>query len=178
LSMSKFFHRHASSPSSSAYYTKQEEQHLIIYESLPVYDSDSENSLQCSAIALRYLYPYYYYQLCVFFVCHVTFATKYNFTARQSMHSIYLLLLYCNVFHMSVGCKGVCQRFRNIGGGKHSVYELGFKRCSECGIYIKFAGPRCPCCKLPLRSKMRNYTKTHNSNGGHYNKNIEPGSPS
>jgi hypothetical protein len=39
---------------------------------------------------------------------------------------------------------------RSIGGGGYSVYELGFKRCSECGIYIKFAGPRYPCCKLPL----------------------------
>jgi hypothetical protein len=39
----KFFHRHASSSSSSDY-TKQEpheEQRLIIYESLPVYDSES-----------------------------------------------------------------------------------------------------------------------------------------
>ncbi|HYA82266.1 MAG TPA: hypothetical protein VEH06_02280 [Candidatus Bathyarchaeia archaeon] len=40
----KFFHRHASSPSSSSDYTKQkppEEQRLIIYESLPVYDSEN-----------------------------------------------------------------------------------------------------------------------------------------
>jgi hypothetical protein len=40
----KFFHRHVSSPSSSSDYTKQEspeEQRLIIYESLPVYDSES-----------------------------------------------------------------------------------------------------------------------------------------
>ncbi len=56
-------------------------------------------------------------------------------------------------------CKGICLRFPNIGGGKYSIYELGFKRCSECGIYIKFAGPRCPCCKLPLRTKKRNYLK-------------------
>jgi hypothetical protein len=40
-----FFHRHASSPSSSSDYTKQErpeEQRLIINESLPVYDSESD----------------------------------------------------------------------------------------------------------------------------------------
>jgi predicted amidophosphoribosyltransferase len=60
-------------------------------------------------------------------------------------------------------CKGICQRFRNIGGGRNSVYELGFKRCSECGIYIKFAGPKCPCCKLPLRSKKRNGVKIDRS---------------
>jgi hypothetical protein len=39
----KFFHRHGS-PSSSSGSPKQEpleEQHLIIYESLPVYDSES-----------------------------------------------------------------------------------------------------------------------------------------
>ena len=40
----KFFHRHASSPSPSSDYTKQEppeEQRLISYESLPVYDSEN-----------------------------------------------------------------------------------------------------------------------------------------
>ena len=40
----KFFHRHASSPSPPSDYTKQEppeEQRLISYESLPVYDSES-----------------------------------------------------------------------------------------------------------------------------------------
>ena len=58
-----------------------------------------------------------------------------------------------------IGCKGICHRFRNIGGGKYSAYELGFKRCSNCDIYIKFAGPRCPCRRYPLRSKKRNYTK-------------------
>ena len=62
-----------------------------------------------------------------------------NFTAWQSIHSIYCSCYYCNVFHLSLGCKDVCQRFQNIGGGRYSVYELGFKRCSQCGIYIKFA---------------------------------------
>jgi len=41
----KFLHPHASSPSSSSDYTKQErpeEQRLIINESLPVYDSESK----------------------------------------------------------------------------------------------------------------------------------------
>ena len=41
----KFLHPHASSPSSSSDYTKQEppeEQRLKIYESLPVYDSESK----------------------------------------------------------------------------------------------------------------------------------------
>ena len=64
-----------------------------------------------------------------------------------------------HVVCLLIGCKGICHRFRNIGGGKYSAYELGFKRCSECDIYIKFAGPRCPCCRYPLRSKKRNYTK-------------------
>ena len=62
-----------------------------------------------------------------------------------------------------IGCKGICHRFRNIGGGKYSAYGLGFKRCSECNIYTEFAGPRCPCCKYPLRSKKRNYTKVSSS---------------
>ena len=64
-----------------------------------------------------------------------------------------------NICCLLIGCKGICHRFRNIGGGKYSAYELGFKRCSNCDIYIKFAGPRCPCRRYPLRSKKRNYTK-------------------
>jgi len=41
----KFLHPHSSSPSSSSDYTKQEppeEQRIIIYELLPVYDSESK----------------------------------------------------------------------------------------------------------------------------------------
>ena len=28
-----------------------------------------------------------------------------------------------------------------------------FKRCSECDIYIKYDGNRCPCCKIHLETK-------------------------
>lgn len=67
---------------------------------------------------------------------------------------------------LPVGCKGICIRFQNIGGGKYSAYRLGYKRCSECGIYIKYQGIRCPCCRYPLRSNRRSsniYRKSEKS---------------
>lgn len=54
-----------------------------------------------------------------------------------------------------LGCKGLCVRYDKIGGGKQSAYQLGYKRCSVCSLYIRFDGIHCPCCKFPLRSKKR-----------------------
>lgn len=56
---------------------------------------------------------------------------------------------------MPIGCKGICKRLEFVGGGKISVYELGFKRCTGCNIYLRYDGVRCPCCKYVLRSKSR-----------------------
>jgi hypothetical protein len=46
----------------------------------------------------------------------------------------------------------------NKKGGKYSLYAQNFKRCSECAIYLKCDGNRCPCCKYPLRNKRRSTT--------------------
>ena len=59
------------------------------------------------------------------------------------------------VFTMVLGCKGLCDRLETTGGGKHSAYQLGYKRCSACGVFIKTDERRCPCCRLPLRLKKR-----------------------
>ncbi|MEW5840441.1 MAG: hypothetical protein AB1753_05495 [Thermoproteota archaeon] len=56
---------------------------------------------------------------------------------------------------MAIGCRGICTRHETTGGGKRSAYGQGYKRCSSCGVFIKVEGMRCPCCKLPLRSKRR-----------------------
>ena len=37
---------------------------------------------------------------------------------------------------MPIGCKGVCYRYQSIRGGMYSAYKKGFKRCTECSIYI------------------------------------------
>ena len=57
-----------------------------------------------------------------------------------------------------MNCKGHCKRFESKKGGKYSLYAQNFKRCSECDIYIKYDGNRCPCCKYPLRNKRRSTT--------------------
>jgi len=56
---------------------------------------------------------------------------------------------------MPIGCKGICDRFVHIHGGKDSAYELGFKRCAECDLYLKHDGIKCPCCGYSLRTKRR-----------------------
>ena len=58
-----------------------------------------------------------------------------------------------------MNCKGHCKRFESKKGGKYSLYAQNFKRCSECDIYIKYDGNRCPCCKYPLRNKRRSTNK-------------------
>ncbi|MGH9983204.1 MAG: hypothetical protein ACRD8W_04515 [Nitrososphaeraceae archaeon] len=60
---------------------------------------------------------------------------------------------------MPIGCKGLCNLYQIRGGGNHSVYQAGYKRCTECGIYIKYAKNRCPCCSCVLRTKKRNYSR-------------------
>jgi hypothetical protein len=55
-----------------------------------------------------------------------------------------------------LGCKGLFERYDRVGGGKESVYALGYKRCSGCSLNIRFNGIRCPCCNYPLRTKKRN----------------------
>ncbi|HET7643622.1 MAG TPA: hypothetical protein VFK40_08950 [Nitrososphaeraceae archaeon] len=58
-----------------------------------------------------------------------------------------------------MSCKGYCTRFNSKKGGKYSLYAQNFKRCTECAIYIKYDGNRCPCCKYPLRNKRRSTAK-------------------
>jgi len=41
---------------------------------------------------------------------------------------------------MVIGCKGICDKFLTSGGGMISRYRLGFKRCTECGLFIKYEG--------------------------------------
>jgi hypothetical protein len=39
-----------------------------------------------------------------------------------------------------LGCKGICTRYDKIGGCHQSAYQLGYKRCTECSLYIRFDG--------------------------------------
>lgn len=120
------------------------------------------NALICNCRNIHYNFvrhKYYPKSLEWRFHDYHLYPVSYNKIAEVQIIALTYNMQLQNVCCLSIGCKGICQRFPKIGGGKYSVYELGFKRCSECGIYIKFGGPRCPCCRLPLRSKKRNYAK-------------------
>ena len=71
--------------------------------------------------------------------------------------NVYLIHKYrvAAVAVLVLGCKGVCARLETTGGGKLSAYGQGYKRCSACDVFIKTDSARCPCCKLPLRTKKR-----------------------
>jgi hypothetical protein len=60
---------------------------------------------------------------------------------------------------LPTGCNGICTLYQTVGGGNHSVYQAGYKRCTECGIYMKYVGNRCPCCGCVLRTKGRKYKR-------------------
>ena len=47
---------------------------------------------------------------------------------------------YLTFLILFIGLQGICTRYDNIGGGHQSAYHLGDKRCSECGLYIRFDG--------------------------------------
>ena len=52
-------------------------------------------------------------------------------------------------------CKGICIRHKVSGR-----YIYGHKRCQKCEIFIKWNGPRCPCCGYKLRNRPRNFSNT------------------
>lgn len=53
-------------------------------------------------------------------------------------------------------CHGICIRYKATKKGTGTHYDQGHKYCRNCGdgchgIFIKWDGPRCPCCGYPLR---------------------------
>jgi len=50
-----------------------------------------------------------------------------------------------------MNCKQICQKYK-----KNARYDTKDSRfCSNCSIFIKWDGRRCPCCGLALKSKPR-----------------------
>ena len=57
-------------------------------------------------------------------------------------------------------CKGVCKYHKVSGTRTKSPYELGYKFCPHCSIFVDYTGLRCECCaakmrKRALRGKVR-----------------------
>ncbi|PWU80089.1 MAG: hypothetical protein DLM72_13820 [Candidatus Nitrosopolaris wilkensis] len=50
-----------------------------------------------------------------------------------------------------MSCKNICTIYRTKKSYRGSYYKYGYKRCTDCEIFIKWNGPRCPCCKQFLR---------------------------
>ncbi len=40
---------------------------------------------------------------------------------------------------LTLGCKGLCVIYDKVGGGKESVYAMGYKRCSGCSYSLNLA---------------------------------------
>jgi uncharacterized paraquat-inducible protein A len=66
------------------------------------------------------------------------------------------MILHGVLNKMATSCKNICQMFKGQGVSMKNKYQNGQKRCSLCGIFMKYGGIRCPCCKTILRTKPRN----------------------
>lgn len=56
-------------------------------------------------------------------------------------------------------CKGICKNYKAVKEkNSFSYYSNGFKRCSECEIFINWNSYKCPCCNKVLRIKPHNTT--------------------
>src|SRR5215510_3758033 len=64
-----------------------------------------------------------------------------------------------HIFEMA--CKGICTKYLAAKHGTQGFYAQSqdHKRCATCEVFIKWAGIRCPCCSIVLRTKPR-YFKT------------------
>ena len=63
----------------------------------------------------------------------------------------------CGILNnMAAICKGICEEYKTSGISMNLKYRQGQKRCTICGIFMDYNGNRCPCCKIPLRTKARN----------------------
>lgn len=54
-------------------------------------------------------------------------------------------------------CRSICLKYKASKEGTGTHYDQGHKFCRNCGvdsnkgIFIKWDGSKCPCCKYPLR---------------------------
>jgi len=56
-------------------------------------------------------------------------------------------------------CKGICLRYKAEPVPNRIRYDVGQKRCTFCGIFLKVDESRCICCKAVLRTKARGKRK-------------------
>lgn len=53
-------------------------------------------------------------------------------------------------------CKGVCTKYKAVKVYGGNRYEIGQKRCSECGMFLYWDGKLCPCCNFVLNQTQGN----------------------
>ncbi|MCH9658383.1 hypothetical protein K0U27_06770 [archaeon] len=52
-------------------------------------------------------------------------------------------------------CKGICKRFEGEKISNGLKYSSGYKRCTNCSLFVKTVDIRCPCCNVKLRTRSR-----------------------
>ena len=54
-------------------------------------------------------------------------------------------------------CKGSCRlEHAAVMASGRDLYGAGYKRCSVCGVFVKWDGRACPCCRARLSLRARN----------------------
>ncbi len=61
-------------------------------------------------------------------------------------------------------CKGICLRYEARSAANKIRYDIGQKRCTFCGLFLKVEDVRCICCKAVLRTKPRSGQKQKKKN--------------
>jgi hypothetical protein len=56
-----------------------------------------------------------------------------------------------------MSCRNICYTYRVKKSHQGSYHKDGLRRCTECEIFMRCNGTRCPCCNASLR------TKTHDT---------------
>ena len=52
-----------------------------------------------------------------------------------------------------MSCRNICIELKAKKSFRTSYYEDGLRRCTECEIFMRWNGMRCPCCGAALRIK-------------------------
>lgn len=63
-----------------------------------------------------------------------------------------------------MNCIGICGKYKasSVKLTNNVRYAIGQKYCSNCQIFTKWDGLRCPCCNLQLRTNPRNQKSKKN----------------
>jgi hypothetical protein len=63
-----------------------------------------------------------------------------------------------------MSCLGLCWKYKNrLPAAGVRRYQDERKRCTNCEVFLRWSGTRCPCCNTLLRTRPRNRWGSYDS---------------